>query len=318
MSGKGRAVVFAYHDVGVRGLSVLMDLGVEVPLVVTHQDDPGENVWFDSVAELARLNGIPVITPEDANTPGVTARVAACQPDLLFSFYYRHLLGAELLGLPGHGAYNLHGSLLPRYRGRAPVNWAVLNGERETGASLHRMELKPDAGALVDQMAVPILSNDTARQVFHKVTCAAELMLMRAVPALLDGSAEERPLELAAGSYFGGRRPEDGRIDWSAPAWDIHNLIRAVAPPYPGAFFDLGGTRLQVLGSHFRGEPAGGQAPRIYWSRGRCLADCRDGKRLHLTTLALDGAVLDESGFSRRFGHGPLALSGIFKKEPMV
>jgi methionyl-tRNA formyltransferase len=297
-----RAVVFAYHDVGVRGLSVLLALGVDVQLVVTHQDDPDENIWFDSVAELAARNDITVITPADPNSSDVIEQVRACQPDVLLSFYYRHMLGADLLSIPRIGAFNVHGSLLPKYRGRVPVNWAVLHGETETGASLHRMEIKPDAGALLDQQAVAILPNDTAWTVFQKITCATERLLLRCLPLLLEGRASESPLDLSAGSYFGGRRPEDGRIDWQRPAHEIHNLIRAVAPPYPGAFFQLAGQRLDVLGSYFRGLPAPARGPRIYWQAGRCYADCTDGLQLELTRIAVAGESLDEAAFRTRFG----------------
>ena len=304
-----RAVVFAYHDVGVRGLSVLLALGVDIRLVVTHVDDPDENIWFSSVAELAALNDIAVITPADPNATDVLEQVRACQPDILFSFYYRHMLGAELLAVPAIGAYNLHGSLLPKYRGRVPINWAVLHGETETGASLHRMEIKPDAGALVDQQAVAILPNDTAHTVFRKVVCATEQLLLRCVPSLLEGRAQETALDLSTGSYFGGRRPEDGRIDWRKTASEIHNLIRAVAPPYPGAFFDTQGVRLQVLGSYYRDLPAAGQVPRIYWQDGHCRADCSDGRQLELTALAVNGEPLNEPGFRTCFATTELDLS---------
>ena len=310
MSGSPkRVVVFAYHDVGVRGLSVLLALGVDIRLLVTHVDDPDESIWFSSVAELAAWNDIPVITPSDPNAAEVLEQVRACQPEVLFSFYYRHMLGAELLAIPAIGAYNLHGSLLPKYRGRVPVNWAVLHGETQTGVSLHRMEMKPDAGALLDQQAVAILPNDTAHAVFRKLTCASEQLLLRCVPLLLQGRARETALDLSAGSYFGGRRPEDGRIDWRNTAGEIHNLIRAVAPPYPGAFFDTRGTRLQALGSYYRGRPAIGQAPRIYWQDGHCRADCVDGRQLELTTLAVNGEPLDEPDFRARFGTAELDLT---------
>ncbi len=316
MSAAGApTVVFAYHNVGVRGLAVLLALGLDVRLVLTHEDAAQETIWFRSVAELARLHGVPVIAPKDANDPAVVAQVRACAPDWLFSFYYRRMLGAALLALPRRGAYNLHGSLLPKYRGRAPVNWAVLHGERETGASLHRMVLKPDAGALVDQEAVAILPNDTAHEVFGKVTCAAERLLLRAVPALLAGTAQERPLDLSTGRYFGGRKPEDGRLDPAAGAATTHNLIRAVAPPYPGAFYapgsgPLAGRRLGVLGSYYRGEPARAAGPRLYWEGGTCWLDAADGERLRLTALTLDGAPLDEPGFRAQCGGPVLRLGG--------
>ncbi len=238
------AVVFAYHNVGVRCLRVLLAAGVDVRLVVTHEDNPNEEIWFASVRALCAENDIPCITPADPNTPEVEARVAALGADFLFSFYYRNMLKAPLLQSARRGAYNMHGSLLPQYRGRVPVNWAVLHGERETGATLHQMTIKPDNGAIVDQFAVPILPDDTAQEVFEKVVVAAELCLHRTLPKLIAGTAEHRPQDLSQGGYFGGRRAEDGRIDWRQNARQIHNLVRAVSHPYPGAFSDLPAGRL--------------------------------------------------------------------------
>ncbi|MGH8402715.1 MAG: formyltransferase, partial [Gammaproteobacteria bacterium] len=217
------AVVFGYHNVGVRCLSVLLAHGVQVPLVVTHEDDPRENVWFGSVKKLAELNRIPVITPGNPNTAEMVERIAALKPDFLFSFYFRFMLKEALLRIPPRGALNMHGSLLPKYRGRVPINWAIIHGERETGASLHYMEVKADAGDLVDQQAVPILLDDTAIEVFNKVTFAAELVLDRSLPALIAGNAPRRSLDLKVGSYFGRRGPEDGRIDWRLSAQAVHN-----------------------------------------------------------------------------------------------
>lgn len=214
---KPRAVVFAYHNVGVRCLQVLLARGVDVALVVTHEDNPNENIWFGSVASVAAEHGIPVVTPADPADPALRRAIADARPEFIFSFYYRHMLPVDLLALAPRGAYNMHGSLLPKYRGRVPTNWAVLNGETETGATLHEMAAKPDAGAIVGQTAVPILPDDTAAQVFDKVTVAAEQTLWRVLPALLAGEAPHLPNDLAAGSYYGGRKPEDGRIEWSKP-----------------------------------------------------------------------------------------------------
>ncbi len=304
-----RAVVFAYHDVGVRCLSVLLAHGIDVALVVTHRDDPRENIWFGSVAGLADAHGIEVATPEDPASGDLLSRVSRLAPDFIFSFYYRHMLPAQLLGAARRGAYNVHGSLLPKYRGRVPVNWAVLRGERETGATLHEMVAKPDAGRIVDQMAVPILPDDTALDVFRKVTVAAEVILDRSLPRLIDGTAALTPQDLAAGNYCGARRPEDGRIDWTRPAREIHDLVRAVAPPYPGAFADLGAKRLRLLRTHRLGERlAPGKASLAVDSAGRLVARCADGQTLHLIECDLDGLPLRADNLRERLGRDPVPL----------
>jgi len=251
-----RAVVFAYHNVGVRCLKVLLAHGVDVALVITHDDRPGETIWFDSVARTAADYGLPVVAPADPNAAGLVERVRALEPDFLFSFYYRQMLKPALLELPARGALNMHGSLLPHFRGRVPVNWAILKGAHETGATLHYMTAKPDAGDVVAQQSVPILPDDTAKEVFDKVTVAAEIALDRVLPALVHGTAPRIP-QPGPGTYFGGRSAEDGRIDWSQPAAAIHNLVRAVAPPYPGAFCDVSGRRVRVLSTR---TIAGGRA----------------------------------------------------------
>jgi methionyl-tRNA formyltransferase len=301
--------VFGYHNVGVRCLSVLRAHGVRVAVVATHADAPGETIWFDSMARAAAMYDIPVITPPDANAPDVVERIRALAPDFLFSFYYRSMLKPALLGLARRGAYNMHGSLLPKYRGRAPVNWAVLHGERETGATLHEMVEKPDAGRIVDQQAVPILPNDTAREVFDKVTVAAEMVLDRSLPALAAGTAQLTRQDLAAGSYFGGRRPEDGRIDWTRDAGEVHNLIRAVAPPYPGAFSFLGGAELRVLRTLASGErdEIVGQ-PALHLHNGHLSLRCADGGRLRVLDAEFGGVTLTSENFLARFGTDSVAL----------
>ena len=288
------AVVFAYHNVGVRCLSVLLAQGVQVALVLTHRDRANENIWFDSVEKLARAHGLPVITPEDPNDPAVVAQIRALQPDFLLSFYYRNMLGPELLALPRRGAFNLRGSLLPKYRGRVPVNWAVIMGERETGATLHQMVAKPDAGGIVEQQAVAIGPEDTAAEVFGKVTAAAEQLLARALPDLIAGSARSAPQNLSLGSYYGGRKPEDGRIDWTKSAQEVHNLVRGVAPPYPGAFTGIGAMTLRILRTRLEPNrrPRSG-APGLYFEAGAFFADCGDGKVLRILELEADGRPLD-------------------------
>jgi methionyl-tRNA formyltransferase len=293
------AVVFAYHNVGVRCLSVLLSHGVRVMLVVTHRDNPGEVIWFDSVERLARAHALPVITPENANDPAVVAQIRTLQPDFLFSFYYRNMLGPELLALPGRGAYNMHGSLLPKYRGRVPVNWAVIMGETETGATLHQMVAKPDAGGIVDQEAVSIGPDETAAEVFGNVTAAAQRVLARALPGMIAGTARIRPQDLSHGSYYGGRKPEDGRIDWTKSAREVHDLVRGVAPPYPGAFTRIGATTLRILRTRLEPNrrPRRGP-PGLYFEAGSYFADCGDGKVLRILELDAPGGSHDPAAYA--------------------
>jgi methionyl-tRNA formyltransferase len=288
-----RAIVFAYHDVGVRCLAALLARDVEVALVLTHLDSPTETIWFDSVAATAVRYGIPTITPTDPNSPDVLARIAQLEPDFLFSFYYRSMLGGELLKIPRRGALNMHGSLLPKYRGRVPINWAIIHGETETGATLHYMREKPDAGPIVDHQAVPILPDDTALDVFRKVTCAAEIVMHRSLPALAAGNAPAREQNLASGSYFSGRKPQDGIVDWRQPAKRIHDLVRAVAPPYPGAWTTLSNVRVKINRTRWRPDITANARPGELTSRGdRLFATCGDGACVEIH----DAEVSDRRG----------------------
>jgi len=301
------AVVFAYHDVGVRCLKALLSGGVRIPLVVTVADDPQENRWYASVADTAGEYGLEVITPAAAGDPGLEARLSALRPDFLFSFYYRALLPAALLECAGRGALNMHGSLLPRYRGRAPVNWAILKGERETGATLHYMVARADAGDIVDQMSVPILADDEAREVFSKVTVAAETILVRSLPGLLAGTAPRRLQPIEPGQYFWRRTAADGRIDWSRSAREIHDLVRAVAPPFPGAFAEVGGERWEVHRTRLSDRAAPRPGAWLFAADGELYAACGGGGVLRLLRVANARGPLDHRRLAASLGQ-PLAL----------
>jgi methionyl-tRNA formyltransferase len=251
---KPAILVFAYHDVGYECLDALIQNDEYIIAVITHVDNPNEEIWFRSVAGLAKKYGIPVYSPESVNTPAWIEQIRTWEPDLIFSFYYRNMIKEEILAVPRLGAFNMHGSLLPKYRGRVPINWAVLNGEKETGVTLHHMVKKADAGDIVDQEKVPIGPEDTAQDVFSKCVAAARLVLTRQLEALTRGVAPRRAQDESQATYFGGRKPEDGRIDWTMDAEKIYNLIRAVTQPYPGAFTEAGGKKLFIWWA----KPAGG------------------------------------------------------------
>jgi len=241
-----RILFFGYSEVGYECLSLLLERGDNVVALFTHEDNPHEKIWFKTPALAARERGIPVFTPDKITTPDWLERIAALQPELILSVYYRNMISTKILGLARLGAFNLHGSLLPKYRGRAPINWAVLHGEPRLGMTLHRMVKAPDAGAIVDQEGADIGPRDTAEQAFRKVLPCARRVLARQIGALLAGTAKETPQDESQATYFGGRKPEDGRIDWTKSSREIFNLIRAVTDPYPGAFTDVGGARLMV------------------------------------------------------------------------
>ncbi|MBI2089522.1 MAG: formyltransferase [Deltaproteobacteria bacterium] len=241
-----RIAVFAYHDVGYECLKVLLDLKENIVAVVTHEDDPEEAIWFRSVAELARAHRISVYTPQKPNAPEFVGLMHILSPDLILSFYYRRLLSKDLLEIPRLGGINLHGSLLPKYRGRAPVNWAIINGEAETGVTLHYMIEEADAGDIVAQRAVAIEERDTALDLYKKIIAASAELLRETFPLIKEGKAPRMPQDSRQATKFGGRRPEDGRILWDSPARAVYNLIRAVTHPYPGAFTYFGGRKLFV------------------------------------------------------------------------
>jgi UDP-4-amino-4-deoxy-L-arabinose formyltransferase/UDP-glucuronic acid dehydrogenase (UDP-4-keto-hexauronic acid decarboxylating) len=231
-----KAVVFAYHNMGIAGLDALFNHGFDIEAIFAHEDDPDENCWFGSVKNWAHQKNITVYTTEEVNSPKWIAKIAAFNPDIIFSFYYRKMICREILDLPRIGAFNLHGSFLPDYRGRCPVNWVIINGEKRTGVTLHYMIDKPDAGDIVGQKVVVIDLSDTAKTLYDKLCRVAKELLDELLPLIKGGQIPRQKRDLKVGSYYGGRRPEDGRIDWKKSAGEIYNLIRGVTRPYPGAF----------------------------------------------------------------------------------
>ncbi|MEJ6816016.1 MULTISPECIES: bifunctional UDP-4-amino-4-deoxy-L-arabinose formyltransferase/UDP-glucuronic acid oxidase ArnA [Pseudomonas] len=255
-----KTVVFAYHDIGCAGIEALLDSGYDIAAVFTHADDPKENAFYASVAQLCASKGIPVHAPEDANHPLWIERIAKLNPDYIFSFYYRNLLSEALLATAKKGAFNLHGSLLPRYRGRAPANWVLVNGETETGVTLHRMVQRADAGAIVAQQRVAIERSDTGLTLHAKLRTAASNLLRDTLPNMLQGRITETPQDESKATVFGRRTPADGKLIWAKPAEELFNLVRAVTRPYPGAFCAVGEHKLIVWSAEVvKGNE--GQAP---------------------------------------------------------
>jgi len=285
-----KAVVFAYHTLGVVGLRALKDAGFEIAAIFSHEDDPLEKCWFESVAGWAAENEAPIYFPEDVNTPEWVERIRELAPDAVFSFYYRRLICGEILKVPRAGAFNLHGSLLPAYRGRCPVNWALVNGEPRTGVTLHHMVERADAGDIVAQRGVEIDFEDTAETLHGKIAREARKLLDETLPLIASGRAPRRAQDLGLGSYFGGRGRDDGKIDWGKSAFSIYNLIRAVTSPYPGAFAVLPGGEELIIWKAYpeRAAPrAGLPNGAVFVEGGAVYAQTADG-RLRLITVGTD------------------------------
>ncbi|HPX10712.1 MAG TPA: formyltransferase [Syntrophales bacterium] len=297
-----KAVVFAYSAMGITGLDALEKSGVPVLAVFTHEDDPSENRWFDSVSGWAKKQSVPVFTPENVNAAEWVERIRRLGPDVIFSFYYRKILKRAILDIAPGGAFNLHGSLLPAYRGRCPVNWVLVNGETGTGVTLHYMAEKADAGDIVGHREVPIDFQDTAIVLYRKLQKAAGELLAELLPLIREGRAPRIPQDDRMASTYGGRKPEDGRIDWTCPVHRIYNLIRAVTEPYPGAFTHLPGGETMIVWWALPERDAVPDRPpgRVEWRAGGVFVRGKDG-RLRLLRGEIGGRLLDEKELIRYF-----------------
>lgn len=285
-----KVILFGYHEYAAIGLEELLRADANVVALVTHEDSASENVWYRTPAALARERGIPVYTPEDPNAPEFLALLRDLAPDLVLSIYYRQLLCQEILALPSLGALNLHGSLLPKYRGRCPVNWVLVSGEMETGVTLHHMVERADAGDIVAQASVRIAFDDTALTLHRKLFAASRTLLRRWLPAVLSGTAPRTPQDHTQATYFGGRKPEDGLLDWGCSATVLHNLVRAVAHPYPGAFTYHEGKKLFVWQAHPAFDRASwGKPGEVLDTSGDDLFVATGSGVLRVGSLQLDG-----------------------------
>lgn len=299
-----KAVVFAYHDMGCVGVKALIDAGYDIAAIFTHTDNPGENAFFGSVSRLAADAGIPVYAPDNVNHPIWVERIQQLAPEVIFSFYYRHLLSDAILNLAPAGAFNLHGSLLPKYRGRAPLNWVLENGETETGVTLHRMVKRADAGAIIAQQRVEISPDDMALTLHHKLCQTAREMLGQALPAIMRKQVHEVSQNESEATCFGRRTPEDSRLEWDKPASRLHNMVRAVSSPWPGAFSHSGTQKFTVWSSRVHPQTHSAQ-PGTVISVSPLLIACSQGALEIVTGQAGDGITMQGAQLAQVLGLVP-------------
>ena len=236
MRAAGPSVVIFGDDVGLPRLLGLLPRAA-VRAAVRAGIRPAQR---EALTPLCSAAGVPLLVQPRAHAAAYPAFADALRllaPDLILVDSYSMLLPADVLAIPRRGAFNVHGALLPSYRGANPTQWALLNDERETGATIHCMTEDFDAGDIVAQSRVPIRFEDTWVDIHARVRRATEELLAQQLPRILDGSYERRPQDAATASHFRRRRPEDGRIDWTASALTIYNLVRALVAPNPGAIY---------------------------------------------------------------------------------
>jgi methionyl-tRNA formyltransferase len=241
----GRIVfVGAVHEAE-PALRALLEMDADVSAVFTLSDRlAARAAGAVDLEPLAKAFGVPLLRTDNLNAPTEVERVRALSPDLIVAVGWTRLLGEELLRIPVRGCVGFHASLLPRHRGRAPVNWAILRGETITGNTMMFLDPGADTGDIIDQRQVSIEPDDTCATVYAKVAAAGAQMLCMHLPALLAGEAPRHPQDHDGADLLPKRTPEMGITDWDRPARAVHDWIRALTHPYPGAFSYLNGRKL--------------------------------------------------------------------------
>lgn len=253
-----RVLFLGNHTVGVTALAALLDAGADVGGVVAHPPDPEDGVRYESLFEFARDRGLEVIRSTGRDS-GLRNFVAAARPELLWITDYRYLLPGEIVESAVHGAVNLHPSLLPRYRGRAPINWAIINGERRLGLTAHFVDEGMDTGDIIEQHAFELGDDEDVAVALARLMPLYDAVSRSVFDAFCRGTVSRRPQDHARATSYPRRTPEDGRLNWRDSAVRVKDFVRALARPYPGAFTELRGVRCALWRA--RVEPDAPDAP---------------------------------------------------------
>jgi methionyl-tRNA formyltransferase len=294
---------------GRRSLETLLEMDEDVDAIFTLRPELAAKVsgavpWED----IASRAEVPLHYVRNMNDPEPVEILRRATPDLLFCVGWTQLLKKVVLEIPRLGCLGFHASCLPAYRGRAPVNWAIINGERQTGNTLMFLDEGVDTGDILAQRAFPIEDDDTCATVYEKVARSEDEMIREVMPLIHDGRMPRRPQDHAVATVMPRRRPEDGVVDWTRTTKQLHDWVRALTHPYPGAFTTLAGRRVWIWkASPWRPGPGGFAAerprPGLWRLEGvppRLLAGTGDGD-LALERVQVDGEQeIDGSTFAAR------------------
>jgi len=270
----------------------------EVLAAVTQPDRPrgrGQQVSSSPVKETARSAGIPVHQPEKIRSPEAQELLQRLAPDCVVIIAYGQIIPARLLPIPRHGWINLHASLLPKYRGAAPINWAIANGEIKTGLTTMRIDAGMDTGDTLLQKELEIRAAETAPELTSRMAEAGAPLLIETLQGLATGTLTPRPQNHAEATYAPILRKEDGRIDWGRPAHEIFNRVRGFAP-WPGAYTVFRGQTCHIWGEPVSNKEAAGDLagspaePATLRRNGSTLyVACGDATLLRLTSVKVEG-----------------------------
>ena len=242
-----RTVLLCAGDIGFQAATAVLESYADsIVGLVSYRVEPPQDVYLSRLAELAARHDVPFFDLTGRERRGLAAVFDKIEPELAVALKWRTLIDESILRRTIHGVVVFHASLLPKYRGFAPIPWPLINGETETGLTMFYATEEVDAGDVIEQRRIPISPNDDAATLEQKVAATAVAILSDLFPALLAGTAPRRPQNHAAASYCIWRRPQDGEIDWLRPAEEIHNLVRGLTHPYPGAFTTLDGDKVAV------------------------------------------------------------------------
>jgi len=235
---KAKIVYCGHHNAGVKSLKTLYSLGFEIALVIAHRPYRKERVWYQSVYEKAKKLNLDTIYYEDISTEDLLLKLSNISPKILLCVSFRKLIPQTILDHFKNGAFNLHDSLLPKNRGFTPSTWVIINGETQTGVTLHLMEAEADTGDIVGQKAVDISDRETGRSLNDKLASASSDLVEELAETLLDGTFASKPQNHSLATYNGprGRKETDDQIDWKLPARAIDRLIRASSHPIAGTY----------------------------------------------------------------------------------
>lgn len=236
-----------FHEEGLPALGAMLESGAPVVGVVTLTPSGGaRRSGTADYSDICRAHGVPLHRFDDINGPEARAALEAMDLDLVYVIGWTQLVRAETLALARIGMIGAHASVLPHNRGRAPINWALIHGERETGNTLFWLDVGTDSGLIIDAVSIPITDYDTCATLYAKVAESNRDMIMRATERIMAGERPGRPQPESDEPLLPRRRPEDGRLDFSQPGRRVYDFVRALTRPYPGAFADLDGHRWKI------------------------------------------------------------------------